>query len=122
MVEKRNPEHRRKREREYKARQKADDPVRYEQRTRRVYLKSAYGITPEEYDKILESQSGVCGICKLEQATTARQYRLYVDHDHRTGQIRGLLCHTCNLGLGHFKDQIPLLQNATDYLRKYSIH
>lgn len=51
-----------------------------------------YGITPEQYDEILEEQGGVCKICK----NLPGKYRLHVDHDHETGKVRGLLCVTCN--------------------------
>ena len=76
-------------------------------------LKSRYGITMEDYYKMLEAQNNKCAVCKIEATKT-----LDVDHDHNTGKVRGLLCNNCNRGLGHLKDSITNLQNAIDYLDK----
>jgi len=61
-------------------------------------------------------------ICSKEQPKKAqsKKVRLKIDHDHRTGQVRGLLCHTCNAGLGMFKDNIELLHRAIMYLGQIS--
>ena len=74
-----------------------------------------YGITPQEYDALLEKQEGKCAICK---ETCAVYGRLCVDHDHTTGKIRGLLCNHCNTGLGKFKDKVELLDVAIEYLKR----
>lgn len=76
-------------------------------------IKRRYGISSEEYDILLETQNGVCKICKQE-CDTGR--RLCVDHCHATGRIRGLLCNACNTGLGSFRDSIKLLSKAIGYL------
>ena len=82
--------------------------------TRARHLKVKYGITPEKYAELLFLQGGVCTICK----GPGKAYKkLCVDHNHETGKIRGLLCNTCNAGLGQFSDNIELLQLAIDYLR-----
>lgn len=74
-----------------------------------------YGITPEEYERIIEHQGGKCAIC--QRATGARR-RLAVDHDHKTGYIRGCLCRTCNAKvLGHLRDDVEALQRAINYLK-----
>jgi rubrerythrin len=78
-------------------------------------------ITPAEYDALLSVQKGVCAICKTTQSIQPspghkRRRMLHVDHDHQTRIVRGLLCHHCNAGLGHFKDRKDLLQAAIDYL------
>lgn len=65
---------------------------------------------------MLAKQGGVCAICKNPEKSCARGYRLAVDHDHATKQVRGLLCVNCNQGLGHFRDSIPRLQAAIGYL------
>lgn len=70
-----------------------------------------YKIRLEEYNIILLSQNGVCKICKQTSSQT-----LAVDHDHNTGKIRGLLCKSCNTGLGLFEDSIERLKNAIEYL------
>ena len=80
-------------------------------------LKKTYGITIEEYKKMLYVQNGVCAICEKE-CVSGRN--LAVDHCHETGNIRGLLCSNCNPGLGHFKDSIKLLDRAIQYLSKES--
>lgn len=80
---------------------------------RRQNLKS-YGLTPEQYDAMLEKQGGVCAICR--KAPPA-QRRLAVDHDHVTGVVRGLLCTSCNLGLGKFMESLELLRRAVAYLQ-----
>lgn len=77
--------------------------------SRKAYLKRTYGITPEEYDDMNKSQNGGCAICSSVQ-------RLAIDHDHATGNIRGLLCHNCNRGLGMFYDNKESLLNAMNYL------
>jgi hypothetical protein len=79
------------------------------------HLKRHYGISLEDYDRMLKEQGGVCKICR-EECKTGR--RLAVDHCHETGKVRGLLCYNCNRGLGHYQDSIELLQNATEYLKE----
>lgn len=85
-------------------------------RLRAKNLMYSYGITPVEYDKILEDQSGVCAICG-EQCSC--RGRLAVDHDHRTGVVRGLLCNNCNRSLGLLKDSREVLLSAVAYLDKH---
>lgn len=70
-----------------------------------------YGITPEEYQRLVDSQGGVCAIClgSLEPQGC-------VDHDHATGRVRGVLCRECNFGLGHARDSIEILDKAITYL------
>ena len=76
-------------------------------------LKRRYGITSEEYLTLLEQQKNVCKICGLF-CSTGRA--LAVDHNHTSGKVRGLLCSSCNTGLGQFKDNINLLKKAMEYL------
>ena len=78
------------------------------------YHLNKYGITLSEYQVLLDSQKGVCKICekKCESGKI-----LCVDHNHDTGQIRGLLCTKCNKGLGLFKDNYELLKRAAKYLK-----
>jgi len=74
-------------------------------------LKKKYNITQEDYEILLEQQNFKCAICKEES-----DKKLHIDHDHKTGKVRGLLCSPCNTGLGLMKDSILLLQNAMIYL------
>lgn len=83
---------------------------------RRYVLKSTYGLTVEDYDAILSSQDNKCAICKSD--TPYGKGRFHVDHNHETGEIRGLLCHYCNLALGNFKDNVSNLLSAIAYLNK----
>lgn len=76
-------------------------------------LKKSYGITLEEYDKLLESQGGGCAICGGKDE---RFKFLPVDHCHKTKKVRGLLCQHCNRGLGYFRDSPELLRAAIAYL------
>lgn len=79
---------------------------------RKHRLQSKYGITPEDYDKMLEAQRGVCAICRNKPGKT----RFPVDHNHETGKIRGLLCTPCNLALGGLNDSHETLVAAEIYL------
>lgn len=78
-------------------------------------LHRLYGLTLPEYEKILESQGGKCKICGLNKEGEFKS--LSVDHCHKTGRIRGILCTRCNTGLGNFKDDIELLKKAIEYLK-----
>jgi hypothetical protein len=80
---------------------------------RRSYLKRTYGLTVEQYRAMLETQGGVCAICKQPRPENRT---LHVDHDHGTGEIRGLLCFRCNNALGDFEEQYQLFQRAANYL------
>lgn len=82
-------------------------------------LKKKFGITKNEYDLLLIKQKYRCAICgKLNKEASTNNKSLAVDHDHTTGQIRGLLCTRCNPGLGFFNDDTNLLRKAITYLRK----
>ena len=82
---------------------------------RAAILRTTYKIEPEEWEALAAKQQGRCAIC---QAQPARVESLHVDHDHITGRVRGLLCGTCNRGLGQLKDSVFLLQSAIIYLRE----
>jgi hypothetical protein len=84
---------------------------------RRRNLKREYGLTLEDYDKMLKVQNGKCAICNGENPIY--KGNLCVDHCHTTGKIRGLLCHSCNLTLGYMKDSKDRLKNAIKYLENY---
>lgn len=73
-----------------------------------------YGIEPKEAERIREQQGGLCAICN--EMPNGRG--LMVDHCHTSGKIRGLLCHYCNCGLGHFRDDVVRLRAAADYIEK----
>ena len=79
-------------------------------------IKDRYNITLAEYDVLLESQVGICAICG---GVNTNNNRLCVDHCHKSLKVRGLLCHSCNRGLGNFNDDIKLLSKAIKYLKEY---
>lgn len=85
---------------------------KYLRMRRNGHLVRKYGITADEYDERLARQGGGCKIC----GRSLERIRLAVDHDHKTGKVRGILCENCNRGLGMFKDSPELLQNAIQYL------
>ena len=76
-------------------------------------LKRRYGITIDDYDAMLLAQSGGCAICGRKSSSRGR---LHVDHSHEFGYVRGLLCDSCNSGIGRFKDNSELLNRAAEYL------
>jgi len=76
-----------------------------------------YGITLADYDVMLEEQGGCCAICGTDNPSArSGKVRFAVDHCHKTGKVRGLLCESCNIGLGNFYDNKSYLQNAINYL------
>lgn len=80
---------------------------------RRSHLKRKFGLTPEQYDAMLQAQGGRCAICRRRPTNGIS---LHVDHEHRTKRVRGLLCFRCNNALGDFGDRADFLVNALDYL------
>jgi hypothetical protein len=87
------------------------------------HLKRKYGITLAEYELMVERQRGLCAICggpPVKGRGAARE-RFNVDHCHKTGRIRGLLCSGCNRGLGYLGDTAVGLQAAVDYLSKWEL-
>jgi hypothetical protein len=78
--------------------------------TREYHLRQRYGIGQREVEELLAEQGGVCAICGADNPE-------HVDHDHKTGHIRGLLCFNCNGGLGQFRDNVDYLTSAITYLK-----
>lgn len=74
-----------------------------------------YGMTLDGYRELSDSQNGKCAICGNDNGGIS----LCIDHDHKTGKVRGLLCTLCNKGLGHFEDDKLLLLSAIDYLEAH---
>ena len=85
-------------------------------------FRKKYGIDFAEYQRMLIAQKGVCAIC--EQPETKLQNgsirMLSVDHNHKTGAVRGLLCANCNMAIGYACDDVSILQKAIGYLRRWS--
>lgn len=89
---------------------------------RNQVLRKKFGIGVDEYDVMLNAQGGVCAICKLPErainTSTGAVASMPVDHDHRTGKIRGLLCSHCNRAVGLFQDNPQILKSAINYLER----
>jgi len=83
-------------------------------------LKEGYNMTPDDYYRMYENQNGVCKICSLPETKGrgAKNKRLAVDHNHKTGKVRGLLCGNCNTGIGLLKDDAKILALAVKYLEE----
>lgn len=80
------------------------------------HSKLRYGLSPGDYDRLFAEQGGRCAICGKHQ--TEFKKRLFIDHDHETGVVRGLLCIKCNGMLGYAKDNMGILLNAVEYLER----
>ena len=79
------------------------------------FLNYRYGITVEDYDQMLADQDGRCAICGTDEPGSGN-VKWAVDHCHDSLKVRGLLCTTCNTGLGYFKDDPQRLRAAAEYL------
>jgi hypothetical protein len=99
-----------------KARVKARHQANPE-RTRNNDLKRNYGITLDEHTQMYENQNGVCATCK--KPGDGKWKKLCVDHDHKTGKVRQLLCRRCNMVLGQVFDDISLFDEYIKYLQKH---
>jgi hypothetical protein len=79
--------------------------------SRHYHLKQRFGIGAAEVDAMIAAQGGLCGLCRQKPA-------VHVDHDHKTGKVRAILCEPCNGGLGQFRDDPQTIRNAIEYLKK----
>jgi hypothetical protein len=82
---------------------------------RNTRLRYRYHITEDQFHNLIESQDGKCAICQRDIVQVTNM-NAQVDHNHKTGEVRGVLCFNCNNGLGKFKDNPELLQSAIRYL------
>ena len=80
-------------------------------------IKYRYGITEDQYWKMFADQGGVCALCGVEPGERNRNNRLSVDHNHETGQVRGLLCYNCNTAAGLLDDDPMLAAKLAQYLK-----
>jgi 5-methylcytosine-specific restriction endonuclease McrA len=101
--------------REHVAEQKRAYAAKHKDRIRNSLLKK-YGMSEADYQRMLLAQNGKCAICGSTESGTSATTCLAVDHCHKTGAVRGLLCGPCNKGIGHLKDDISLLYAAITYL------
>ena len=85
------------------------------QEQKRNFLIRSYGLTIEQFDLMLKSQRNKCAICKTKEWGRPSPS---IDHCHKTGKVRGLLCNNCNRAIGLLKDNIGTLENAQKYLKR----
>ncbi len=129
-----NPEVYRERARKWRKANIASGALRWKEyysrpevkRKRKQYIKknmlrvrcNKFGITPDEYNALLKSQNGRCAICQGKEVGRNGHSSWIIDHDHKTGRVRGLLCHYCNLALGLVKDNPKVLLAMAAYLKR----
>ena len=103
-----------------KARKKwqTDNPERARYSSRNRSIKAKYGIDIEQYNQILQAQNYQCAICGCTVQNHSYQKNFNIDHNHETGEVRGLLCTACNRALGLFRDNPDILRKAAEYLDK----
>lgn len=104
-------------QREYQKKWRAKNP----NKARSKNLRYNFGISTKQYETLLLSQRGVCAICQQPETARAKNgkvKRLAVDHDHKTGRIRGLLCNNCNIGIGAFGDNDEHMRSAVAYIQE----
>lgn len=102
-------------------RKKEVDRLHYQnnkERHRETYMIRTYGIDPDQYEQMVRAQEGKCLICDKVPRGTGRTSKLYIDHDHVTGEIRGLLCSRCNSAIGLLDDTPEHLERAIRYLTR----
>jgi hypothetical protein len=94
-----------------------NDDEKLVSRRKQTYAK--YGMTEDDYNEMYVKQRGVCAVCFKPEtclSNNGKIKRLAVDHDHETGEVRGLLCNNCNRAIGLLGDDLDILQSAIDYL------
>lgn len=99
---------------------KKRNPIKIKFLNQRYWLKKAFNLTIEDYNNLLKNQGNKCAICKtkFKKLTEQNIDRLCIDHNHKTEQIRGLLCTQCNLAIGNLKEKIQYFKNAIKYLQE----
>lgn len=94
------------------------DHDRFNGRRKRAHQVQPYQINPEQYEAKLVEQNHCCAICKVHQSKLKKA--LCVDHNHQTGEVRGLLCDMCNRAIGLLRESLQLFASATAYLQRYT--
>lgn len=84
------------------------------------WIRREYNTTEKKVMELMDMQKGCCGICGKSLVDPDSEKRYSIDHNHKTGKVRGLLCSHCNQGIGHFFEDKSLFLKATDYLEKHS--
>ena len=105
----------------FKERYYKHDPVA----RRKRHVERYYNISWEEYLILYEEQEGKCAICEKPISSVGTRNRkdgAHVDHDHETGEVRALLCHNCNAGIGYLQDSPEVVEKALAYLEYFKRH
>ena len=92
------------------------DICKKKKKIRAKNLKKRYGISIEKYEQMLINQNYRCKICGSTDPGHKKKH-FSVDHCHKTGKVRGLLCTSCNLALGYLKDDVIILKSCIDYFQ-----
>lgn len=85
----------------------------HKEKTREYQIQHRYGISGDDFLAIWDNQGGRCAICRK---SFAKQFDVCIDHCHKTGKVRGLLCRNCNIGLGHFGEEPEVFNRIVKYL------
>jgi 5-methylcytosine-specific restriction endonuclease McrA len=93
-------------------------PERFKIAKKKAHIKMTYGLTVEQYQDMFLRQQGLCGICRAE---FTEENNMHIDHNHQTGQVRGLLCRDCNFGIGFLRDDPKRLMDAIFYLSDWAV-
>jgi len=96
----------------------ADVKVSHNKASRKHLLRVKYGISTEIYDAMLEKQKGVCYICNMPESHAKTSF-LCIDHDHKTGKVRKLLCSHCNIAIGRAREDTDILSKMIRYLEEH---
>lgn len=99
-----------------KLKPKTTNPKKQKEKNKRNF--DRYGITEEQFNAMYEEQQGKCFICGIEAEASVKN-TLFIDHCHKSGKVRKLLCHGCNCALGYFKDDPTVLRKAAEYVEQY---
>lgn len=94
---------------------------RFRELCRGGHLQRKYGITTAQWETLFDAQGRRCANLECRADAPGSKSGWHVDHCHITGEIRGILCHHCNTGLGSFRDDPALLRGAADYLEKHAM-
>lgn len=101
---------------EYAKEYKKNNKKKSAEYMREYHLMKTYNMTIEDWNEMYKKQNGCCAICGIHQMNIPNNGKLHVDHNHKTGKVRGLLCSRCNQVLGLFDEDVERMQNAYDYL------
>jgi hypothetical protein len=98
-----------------------DAKKRHDNYVRRSRLLSDYGMTEADYARMLKEQGGKCKLCSVQNHGRGQRFRYWnIDHDHKTGRVRGLLCHVCNITIGKYENLVSKIgvSAIADYLKE----